>query len=236
MDKGRLRYLIRNKKYEIENELEKTQLKLQFMQSRDKKRDFDKRLLCLLVFPPGVLAIVFFLVCSAMILRNELEDFFAMALCFCSTIIWISPASYAMYDLLKHIYIQRLYDASKASIIAKPSERNPIEVLNRPSKQTIFTAIQMNEWKIYRYSHYLDEIKRMTEELEGISSNQKDAQDVYQKMEKDLESFVLYVDVDAEYDLPKKKSQQLFFITALFLLVGGTLIYKLMDYLFWLTR
>lgn len=197
MTKGMLLYQVREKSKLIQTELEKATLQ----QAVIKKRldDITASIFVYIGFiiaPPivsrlfGLISAVFFHPLT-LIISSVISVLCTFAL------IFLFP--YSLYSLVKYLQLYYINRKNSRRLWAPPSVRNPVECLNKPTKQILRVALDMVEWKIYRYTHFLDELKRFAEELEGEPDKA-----VMADIETKINEFPLYIDVDADLGFTKK--------------------------------
>ena len=191
MTKGMLLYQVHEKSKLIQTELEKATLQQDVIRKR-----LNDITASIFVYPPlvsrlfGLMATVFFhpftLVISSVV----------SVLC---TVVLIFLFPYSLYSVVKYVQLSYINRKNSGRLWAPPSVRNPVECLNKPTRQILRVALEMVEWKIYRYTHFLDELKRFAVILEGEPNEA-----VMAEIEAKTKEFPLYIDVEADLGLTKK--------------------------------
>ncbi|MCQ2539482.1 MAG: hypothetical protein MJ114_03425 [Acetatifactor sp.] len=204
MNKDTLIHRLQLKKYQISDELEKCKIQLGFMEGHLKDVTFNIKLYWSMLILPLILAGALLILASFMRVQNTIVYIASIVIALLITFIWLFYSGFIVYHLMKSYLFKRLQAKSEDSMIAEPPVRNPIEILNRPSKQTLFAGYKMTEWKIFRYMHFLDQIDQYLEVLKG-EVKEETIQDITDK----LETWTLYVDIEVEYDLPKAQKRLL---------------------------
>lgn len=197
MTKGMLLYQVHEKSKLIQTELEKATLQQDVIRKR--LNDITASIFVYIGFiiaPPlvsrlfGLMATVFFhpftLVISSVV----------SVLC---TVVLIFLFPYSLYSVVKYVQLSYINRKNSGRLWAPPSVRNPVECLNKPTRQILRVALEMVEWKIYRYTHFLDELKRFAVTLEGEPNEA-----VMAEIEAKTKEFPLYIDVEADLGLTKK--------------------------------
>lgn len=197
MNKGMLLYQVHEKSKLIQTELEKATLQQDVIRKR--LNDITASIFVYIGFiiaPPlvsrlfGLMATVFFhpftLVISSVV----------SVLC---TVVLIFLFPYSLYSVVKYVQLSYINRKNSGRLWAPPSVRNPVECLNKPTRQILRVALEMVEWKIYRYTHFLDELKRFAVILEGEPNEA-----VMAEIEAKTKEFPLYIDVEADLGLTKK--------------------------------
>lgn len=115
------------------------------------------------------------------------------------TVVLIFLFPYSLYSVVKYVQLSYINRKNSGRLWAPPSVRNPVECLNKPTRQILRVALEMVEWKIYRYTHFLDELKRFAVILEGEPNEA-----VMAEIEAKTKEFPLYIDVEADLGLTKK--------------------------------
>ena len=197
MTKGMLLYQVHEKSKLIQTELEKATLQQDVIRKR--LNDITASIFVYIGFiiaPPlvsrlfGLMATVFFhpftLVISSVV----------SVLC---TVVLIFLFPYSLYSVVKYVKLSYINRKNSGRLWAPPSVRNPVECLNKPTRQILRVALEMVEWKIYRYTHFLDELKRFAVILEGEPNEA-----VMAEIEAKTKEFPLYIDVEADLGLTKK--------------------------------
>ena len=197
MTKGMLLYQVHEKSKLIQTELEKATLQQDVIRKR--LNDITASIFVYIGFiiaPPlvsrlfGLMATVFFhpftLVISSVV----------SVLC---TVVLIFLFPYFLYSVVKYVQLSYINRKNSGRLWAPPSVRNPVECLNKPTRQILRVALEMVEWKIYRYTHFLDELKRFAVILEGEPNEA-----VMAEIEAKTKEFPLYIDVEADLGLTKK--------------------------------
>lgn len=197
MTKGMLLYQVHEKSKLIQTELEKATLQQDVIRKR--LNDITASIFVYIGFiiaPPlvsrlfGLMATVFFhpftLVISSVV----------SVLC---TVVLIFLFPYSLYSVVKYVQLSYINRKNSGRLWAPPSVRNPVECLNKPTRQILRVALEMVEWKIYRYTHFLDELKRFAVILEGEPN-----ESVMAEIEAKTKEFPLYIDVEADLGLTKK--------------------------------
>lgn len=197
MTKGMLLYQVHEKSKLIQTELEKATLQQDVIRKR--LNDITASIFVYIGFiiaPPlvsrlfGLMATVFFhpftLVISSVV----------SVLC---TVVLIFLFPYSLYSVVKYVQLSYINRRNSGRLWAPPSVRNPVECLNKPTRQILRVALEMVEWKIYRYTHFLDELKRFAVILEGEPNEA-----VMAEIEAKTKEFPLYIDVEADLGLTKK--------------------------------
>ena len=197
MTKGMLLYQVHEKSKLIQTELEKATLQQDVIRKR--LNDITASIFVYIGFiiaPPlvsrlfGLMATVFFhpftLVISSVV----------SVLC---TVVLIFLFPYSLYSVVKYVQLSYINRKNSGRLWAPPSVRNPVECLNKPTRQILRVALEMVEWKIYRYTHFLDELKRFAVILEGEPNEA-----VMAEIEAKTKEFPLYIDVEADLGLTKK--------------------------------
>lgn len=197
MTKGMLLYQVHEKSKLIQTELEKATLQQDVIRKR--LNDITASIFVYIGFiiaPPlvsrlfGLMATVFFhpftLVISSVV----------SVLC---TVVLIFLFPYFLYSVVKYVQLSYINRKNSGRLWAPPSVRNPVECLNKPTRQILRVALEMVEWKIYRYTHFLDELKRFAVILEGEPN-----ESVMAEIEAKTKEFPLYIDVEADLGLTKK--------------------------------
>lgn len=197
MTKGMLLYQVHEKSKLIQTELEKATLQQDVIRKR--LNDITASIFVYIGFiiaPPlvsrlfGLMATVFFhpftLVISSVV----------SVLC---TVVLIFLFPYSLYSVVKYVQLSYINRKNSGRLWAPPSVRNPVECLNKPTRQILRVALEMVEWKSYRYTHFLDELKRFAVILEGEPNEA-----VMAEIEAKTKEFPLYIDVEADLGLTKK--------------------------------
>lgn len=197
MNKGMLLYQVHEKSKLIQTELEKATLQQDVIRKR--LNDITASIFVYIGFiiaPPlvsrlfGLMATVFFhpftLVISSVV----------SVLC---TVVLIFLFPYSLYSVVKYVQLSYINRKNSGRLWAPPSVRNPVECLNKPTRQILRVALEMVEWKSYRYTHFLDELKRFAVILEGEPNEA-----VMAEIEAKTKEFPLYIDVEADLGLTKK--------------------------------
>lgn len=212
MNKDILLYNLRNKKHLIETELTKCQIQLRFLENHLKDIGFEIRFYWILLLLPPVLAGLLLTVSKYMRGRSAVFFVFTTVLAVIVISGWLLYSGFTVYHLLKSYCFKRLQAHSKSAMIAPPPVRNPIEVLNKPSKQTLYAGHKMTEWKIARYTYFLEQINQYLSVLSETSEEEL-REETVQEISQKTETFVLYADIEVDYDLPK---QQMLFLNISF--------------------
>lgn len=121
---------------------------------------------------------------------------------------------FSLYYLMRYYAIHQKNKKIDATLFAPPAERNPIDVLNRPSEQTLLNGHRMLQWKLNRYAHFLTEIDDMLAELKGDVSEQRQ-----QEMLAHAESLPRYVEIRCPGDMEKKTETVCLVVTVVLLLL-----------------
>ena len=73
----------------------------------------------------------------------------------------------------------------------------------------------MTEWKIARYTYFLEQINQYLSVLSETSEEEL-REETVQEISQKTETFVLYADIEVDYDLPK---QQMLFLNISFITI-----------------
>ncbi len=221
MTKDYLSYCLTMKKHQIQTELDKSKIELGFMEKQRKDiSDSIKIYWGFLLGPLGMMivcikfGVLYFMGGSALMSGILLGS--ALVLSY----LWIVLGPFSIYKLVKYNLFKKLQEKSENSIIAPPPVRNPIEVLNKPSKQTLYTGYKMTEWKVFRYTHYLEEIDKQLKFLKDTSDETAINEPDLKEIEEKLNSYDLYVDINAAYQLPETQTRILRMIAILCITVA----------------
>lgn len=208
MTKDYLSYHLTMKKHQIQTELDKCKIELGFMEKQLKDITDSIKIYWGFLLGPIVLMIVctklgvlYFRGGNAILSGIFLGSLVVLAY------LWVILGPYSIYQLVKYNLFKKQQEKCKASIIAPPSVRNPIEVLNKPSQQTLYTGCKMTEWKVFRYTHYLEEIDKQLKYLKDTSDETAINEPDLKEIEEKLNSYDLYVDINAAYQLPKTQTR-----------------------------
>lgn len=215
-----IKYDLTTTKYRIENELAKDQIQLGFIDKQLKDVQDSVYIYLGFLIGPFLLAGIC-LGISKFLEKEILPSAIFMGAAFGIAILGLLLFPLALYHLIKANLFRKVQKKSEAAMIATPPVRNPIEVLNKPSEQTLFAAREMVNWKICRYMHYLEDLENLKKELENDPDDE-----TLEAIAKKIESFVLYVDIKAKPELPNAQLK-LLNAAAIFcvILFAGSFIY-----------